>query len=147
MLMAITAARNAETLGDPKSAEDFVRQAGLIMEAFGVTPGEEETASGLLDIVRDLRGLFDRQKEEEASRLGGLSSQRSFSEGSYKSRRTKKLDKLPSFLGRGDRKRIRRAAKQEAALEARVYDGRHPHTMSIRVRGGLDPLELPPEIL
>jgi hypothetical protein len=72
MLMAITAARNAETLGDPKSAEDFVRQAGLIMETFGVTPEEEETASGLLDIVRDLRGLFDRQKEEEAKQAGKL---------------------------------------------------------------------------
>jgi hypothetical protein len=90
--------------------------------------------------------LIARRRKKQ-SRLGGWSSQRSFSGGSYKTRRTKKLDKLPSFLGRGDRKRIRRAAKQEAALEARVYDGRHPHTMSIRVRGGLDPLELPPEIL
>jgi hypothetical protein len=72
MLMAITAARNAETLGDPKSAEDFLRQAGLIMETFGVTPEEEETASGLLDIVRDLRGFFDRQKEEEAKQAGKL---------------------------------------------------------------------------
>jgi hypothetical protein len=32
-----------------------------------------------------------------------------------------------------------------AVFLARVYDGRHPHTMSMRVRGGLDPFELLPE--
>ena len=32
-----------------------------------------------------------------------------------------------------------------AVFLARVYDGRHPHTMSMRVRGGLDPVELLPD--
>jgi hypothetical protein len=32
-----------------------------------------------------------------------------------------------------------------AVFLARVYDGRHPHTMSIHVRGGLDPHELLPD--
>jgi hypothetical protein len=34
-----------------------------------------------------------------------------------------------------------------AIFLARVYDGRHPHTMSLRVCGGLDQVELLPEIL
>ena len=32
-----------------------------------------------------------------------------------------------------------------AVFLARVFDGRHPHTMSLCVRGGLDPIELLPE--
>jgi hypothetical protein len=72
MSLATTAAHDAERLGAPEAAEGLPRQAGLIMETFRVTPEEEETASGLLDIVEGLRGLFVRQKEEETRQAGKL---------------------------------------------------------------------------
>jgi len=52
-------------------------------------------------------------------------------------------DSLPYFLSVSPR--FDEFEATSAVFLARVFDGRHPHTMSIHVRGGLDPLELMPE--
>lgn len=72
MVMALAAEHDAVTQGDPEAAEAFLGQAEFIMETFGVTPQEKATASGLLDIVDGLGGLFARQRDEELKQAGKL---------------------------------------------------------------------------
>ena len=57
----------------------------------------------------------------------------------------RRADSLPYFLPVSPSFDDFEAAS--AVFLARVYDGRHPHTMSLRVCGGLDQVELLPEIL